>query len=229
MTRTTVINPNSPRAFAPLMIPGKSKVFPQRAFCNQAVTIPDNLDLDAVLQFPRGKDLIRDVAAFVIKQMPSTQEGRQAYLAGIKKGYHAGAYDLSKVMEQGMATCFFRAVYFNLAMNRLNIPCTSMDGTMILSQQIVELCRQDILHLSLGFGMSRIFDPKTSQSIEHTWNVAYYQDQYVLIDTAWLDGNKKPLIVVLPKYPGPDSVTRTKDSNGFRYYFTDSELSVSAL
>ena len=117
-----------------------------------------------------------------------TPYNKQAEKDWINKFGKDQTYSFGTAIANQICSCFHRAIYFNVLMNMLSIPSTTVDGQVVVSPDRVNTERFPANRGLPQWGFFKI------DSIEgHVWNLVYHHGQYILVDTA-LRINDKPVI-----------------------------------
>lgn len=145
-----------------------------------------NLDqLIPILVNTPTEEVISKAAELTIINTPYNKQAEKDWIDKLGKDQ---TYSFSTAIANQICSCFHRAIYFNILMNMLSIPSTTVEGDVIVSPDLVNTERFPASRSISEWGFSKI------DSFEgHAWNLVYHRGQHILVDTA-LRINEKPVI-----------------------------------
>lgn len=186
----TVLKP-----FIPTVILDHSRVTSNMSMQPQTVSITlDGLEtylkpiVDQLKQGPIDLTFVRSVAAYTTEILHA-DVNKWNEIVTREDDIH---YSLERCIQEQINTCFHRAIFFQLLMQKAEIQSQIVEGRWIETNRtnLKEISEKDEVFSVLGDGTRICMNEKTD---EHLWNRVIIGGKHYLVDTAYLV-NGSPVI-----------------------------------
>lgn len=212
------------KTFPTTRIPDNSIVTSQIRVQSQVVGVDYDELKDYLEEFRQqtegGISLLQKAAAITVSNL---QEGIGKWEAIAKTGVDT-QYTLGQCIKEGVNSCFQRAIFFNLLMQKAGIPSRVQQGVWVESER-GDLSDADPIKVAGAFGEKQKLTTEDKYQ-EHLWNLVRLGEDYYLVDTSY-SVNDQPVIKKVD-FQDVQADSKIQVDGKFRHYLPQGEIEISA-